>query len=369
MPEIPYMSSCQLDFNTEIHNFGQIMHFRMVREEYSHNDIFRLEGGETIEGLSVVYHRSDRQYNPGADGRKVVWICHAFTANSDPQDWWPDLVGPGKVIDPDRYFVVCVNMLGSPYGTTSPASVKPGTGRPYYFDFPKITVRDIVNVNILVRKHLGVDKIDLMIGGSIGGFQALEWMIMEPDVMKKALVSACGARVTPWVTAYNESQRMALEADPTFRECAGLDGGKAGLACARAIALISYRNYICYDETQCEADPDKMFADKVCSYQQYQGRKLVNRFDAYSYYCLTYSLDSHNVGRGRGGVEAALKTIKADTVVVGIDTDNLFPVQEQKYMATHIDGAMYVEINSKFGHDGFLIESGPLGNIIQQLLD
>lgn len=341
----------------------------MTIHQYRHNGVFELENGGRIEDLTIVFHCSDRQYQGPADDRKVVWICHAFTANSDPQDWWPELVGPGKVIDPDKYFVACVNMLGSPYGTTSPASLKPGAGRPYYFDFPRITVRDIVNANILVRKYLGVDKIDLMIGGSIGGFQALEWMIMEPDVMKKALVSACGARVTPWVTAYNESQRMALEADPTFRECASLDGGKAGLSCARAIALISYRNYICYNETQSEADPDKMFADKVCSYQQYQGKKLIDRFDAYSYYCLTYSLDSHNVGRGRGGVEEALGRIKADTVVVGINTDNLFPVSEQKYMATHIGGAMYVEINSKFGHDGFLIESGPLGNIIQQLLD
>ena len=341
----------------------------MIREEYRHTGKFTLESGETLEELTVVYHRSDRPYSPGSDSRKVVWICHAFTANSDPQDWWPGLVGPGKVIDPDKYFVACVNMLGSPYGTTSAASLKPGTDRPYYFDFPKITVRDIVNANILIRKHLGVDRIDLMIGGSIGGFQALEWMIMEPEVMKKSLVSACGVRVTPWVTAYNESQRMALEADPTFRECASISGGRKGLACARSIALISYRNYLCYNDTQSEPDPDKMFADKVCSYQQYQGRKLVDRFDAYSYYSLTYSLDSHNVGRGRGGVEAALKRIKADTVVVGINTDCLFPVQEQKYMATHIDGAMYVEINSRFGHDGFLIESGPLGNIIQQLLD
>ena len=341
----------------------------MTIHQYRHNEDFELENGGRIEDLTIVYHSSDRPYRTGGDDRKVVWICHAFTANSDPQDWWPGLVGPGKTIDPDKYFVVCVNMLGSPYGTTSPASVKPGTDRPYYFDFPKITVRDIVNANILIRKHLGVEKIDLMIGGSIGGFQALEWMIMEPEVMKKSLVSACGARVTPWVTAYNESQRMALEADPTFRRCESLEGGREGLRCARAIALISYRNYICYNETQSEADPDKMFADKVCSYLQYQGKKLIDRFDAYSYYCLTYSLDSHNVGRGRGGVEAALKTIKADTVVVGINTDCLFPVGEQKYMATHIDGAMYVEINSKFGHDGFLIESGPLGNIIQQLLD
>ena len=337
--------------------------------EYHHNGRFLLESGEHLDGLTVRYHCSDIPYKGPGDGRKVVWICHAFTANSDPQDWWPDLVGPGKIIDPEKYFVICVNMLGSPYGSTSSASVKPGTDRPYYFDFPKITVRDIVNANILVRKHVGVERIDLMIGGSIGGFQALEWMVMEPEIMKRSLVSACGARVTPWVTAYNESQRMALEADPTFRECKSLKGGQAGLRCARAIALISYRNYICYNESQSESDPDKLFADKVCSYQQYQGKKLIDRFDAYSYYCLTYSLDSHNIGRGRGGVEAALKRIKADTVIVGIDSDNLFPVEEQKFMAEHIDRAMYAEIKSKYGHDGFLIESGPLGNILQQMLD
>ena len=135
----------------------------MIREEYIYPGAFSLECGSSLEELSVTYHRSDIPYSPGSDSRKVVWICHAFTANSDPQDWWPELVGPGKVIDPDRYFVVCVNMLGSPYGTTSPASIKPGTDRPYFLDFPRITVRDIVNVNISVRKHLGVDRIDLMI--------------------------------------------------------------------------------------------------------------------------------------------------------------------------------------------------------------
>ena len=349
----------------------------MTGHEYIHDTSFEFESGGSVDRLKIAYHTSGRPYLPGADSRKVIWICHALTANSDAEDWWPEFVGEGKLLDTQKYFIVCVNMLGSPYGSDGPSSPRPSAaagapsaeGRPYYFDFPKITVRDIVNANILIRKHLGVDRIDLMIGGSIGGFQALEWMIMEPEVMKKSLVSACGARVTPWVTAYNESQRMALEADPTFRECASISGGRKGLACARSIALISYRNYLCYNDTQSEPDPDKMFADKVCSYQQYQGRKLVDRFDAYSYYSLTYSLDSHNVGRGRGGVEAALKRIKADTVVVGINTDCLFPVQEQKYMATHIDGAMYVEINSRFGHDGFLIESGPLGNIIQQLLD
>ncbi len=340
----------------------------MISRQYNHKGKFILESGEEIENLTIVYHSSERQYEAGTDNRKVVWICHAFTANSDPEDWWPGLVGTGKTIDPDKYYVICVNILGSPYGTTSPASVSPSSGRPYFFDFPKYTVRDIVNANILVRKHLGIDHIDIMIGGSIGGFQALEWVITEPDIVGQALISACGAKVTPWVTAYNESQRMALEADPSFRLHENLKGGETGLRCARAIALISYRNYHCYNATQEDPDSDFMFASKVCSYQQYQGKKLIDRFDAYTYYYLTYALDSHNVGRGRGGVPEALGKVRADTLIVGIDSDGLFPVEEQKYMAGHIPSAEYVEIKSRFGHDGFLIESGQLGDIINRML-
>ena len=197
---------------------------------------FVFEAGGVLTRLEVVYHTSPRPYRPGD---KVVWICHALTANSDAEDWWPQMVGPGKLFDTDRYFVVCVNMLGSPYGSSSPASINPETGQPYYLDFPKVTVRDIIRATIAVRKYLGIAQVDLLVGSSIGGFQALEWAVMEPEVIRQAAFMATAARVSPYLTAYEESQRMALEADPTFRACASLKGGEAGLRCARSIALIS----------------------------------------------------------------------------------------------------------------------------------
>ena len=326
---------------------------------------FSFEAGGVLPRLEVAYHTSPHPYQ---QGEKVVWICHALTANSDAEDWWPQMVGPGKLIDTDRYFVVCVNMLGSPYGSSSPASVNPETGRPYYLDFPKVTVRDIIHATIEVRKALGIEKVDLLVGSSIGGFQALEWAIQEPDVIVKAAFMATSARVTPILTAYEESQRMALEADPTFRACASLKGGEAGLRCARSIALISYRSFDGYFQTQQDADPDQLFAARACSYQQYQGKKLSDRFDAYCYWTLSYSVDSANVGRGRGGVEQALQQIKAETTVVAIDSDGIFPPQVMRPIADAIPGARYHVIHSLFGHDGFLLETEQLTAILSPLL-
>ena len=339
----------------------------MKRREYIHKDIFEFEAGGSIRNLKVVYHTSERDWQEG-DERKVIWICHALTANSDAEEWWPELVGEGKLFDTEKYFVVCANMLGSAYGSSGPASIDPESGKAYFFDFPKITVRDIVRANSLVRKHIGIEKIDLMVGGSIGGFQSIEWAVMEAEKISKAVFIACGARVSPWLTAWEESQRLALEADPTFRACENLKGGEAGLRCARSIALISYRTYEGYNSTQDENDPDCLFADRAASYQRYQGRKLSDRFDAYSYYYLSDSVNSHNVGRGRGGVEKALGSIKAECTIIGIDSDGLFPVEEQKFMAEHIPGTVYHEISSKFGHDGFLLENSQLREIIAPLL-
>ena len=271
-------------------------------------------------------------------------------------------------VNPDKDFVVCVNMLGSAYGSSGPASVNPETGKPFYFDFPLVTVRDIVRANILVRRHLGIETIDLMVGGSIGGFQSIEWAIMEPERIKKLVLIACSCRVTPWLTAWEESQRLALEADPTFRECKSLKGGEAGLRCARSIALISYRSYEGYNLTQEETDEDCLFADRAGSYQRYQGKKLADRFDAYSYYYLAKSADSNNAGRGRGGTKKALGTITAECVVIGIDSDRLFPVCEQKFLAENIRGARYEEMSSKFGHDGFLLENEQLKAIIEPMI-
>ena len=175
----------------------------MIKHKYIHDDFFEFEAGGSIEGLQVAYHTSERPWQEG-DTRKVIWICHALTANSDPEEWWPQLVGPGKLFDTEKYFVVCANMLGSPYGSSGPSSINPNTAKPYYFDFPLITVRDIVKANNLVRKHLGIKQIDLMIGGSIGGFQSLEWAVMEPDLIKRVVGIACAVKCTAWLTAYNE---------------------------------------------------------------------------------------------------------------------------------------------------------------------
>lgn len=333
----------------------------MLRRCVLNTGAFEFESGGSLPGLELAYHCSGREYRKG---EKVVWICHALTANSDPEDWWPQMVGPGKFIDPEKCFVVCVNMLCSPYGSSGPASTDPSSGQPYLMRFPKITIRDIVAGNILVRKHLGIDRVDVLIGPSIGGFQAYEWAVTEPELFSRVIFLATTDRCTPYMTAFNESQRMALLSDPTFGEAASLSGGKAGLACARSIAMLSYRTFEGYNRTQSEADPDTLFADRAASYQRYQGKKLADRFDAYSYWFLTCALDSHNIGRGRGGVDAALGRIKAKAMVINIDSDNLFPPQPGRDTASKIAGAEYHEMSSAFGHDGFLLEYGTLSALM-----
>lgn len=335
----------------------------MIYHEYIHEGRFEFEAGGELDTLKVAYHTSPGQYDP-LEGKKVIWICHALTANSDAEDWWPELVGPGRLFDTEKYFIVCANMLCSPYGSSGPAHCEPG----HYLDFPKTTVRDIVKANNLVREHLGVKRIDLLVGGSIGGFQAIEWSVSHPDIFKEVIFIACGAIETSWLGAWIEAQRMSLEADQNFRKQTSLDAPYMGLRCARSVALISYRSYEGYNSTQSEGDEDFLFSSRAASYQNYQGKKLSDRFDAYSYYYLCYSVDSHNVGRGRGGVEKALSCIKAHTTVVGIDSDTLFPVSEQKRIADGVPGAEYYEITSRFGHDGFLLEYEQLTKIIQPLL-
>lgn len=327
---------------------------------------FVFESGESLPSLDLVYHTSDREYAPG---EKVVWICHALTGNSNPEEWWDKMVGKGCLFDPEKYYIICVNMLCSPYGSTSPASINPKTGKPYLLSFPRTTVRDIVRANILVRKHLGIESIDLMLGPSIGGFQALEWAVMESEVIKEVVFLATSDRVTPYLTAFNESQRMALLADPTFLAAESLDGGKKGLACARSIALISYRTFEGYNLTQAEKEDDTLFADRACSYQRYQGKKLVDRFDAYCYWYLSYTLDSQNIGRGRGGIDAALSQLKSRCHVIGIDSDVLFPPAYGRKTAKTIRDADYHELSSIFGHDGFLVENDSLVKILKPILE
>ena len=322
----------------------------------THN--FSFEAGGNLDQLEIIYHTSPREYKRGD---RVVWLCHALTANSDPLDWWPEMVGEGCCVDPDKDFVVCVNIFGSAYGTTGPRSLE----NP--LSFPKFTVRDTVRLFTLVREHLGIEQVDLLIGSSIGGFHALEWAIMEGERICKAAFIATAPRVSPWLSAWMEVQRMALEADPTFHACESLDGGRKGLEAARAISLISYRSFDGYNLTQYETDDDCLFATRAASYERYQGEKLVKRgFDAYSYYYLLHCVDSQNVGRHRGGVASALAQIQAKSIVISITSDGLFPPCESSEWAKHIPGAKYYEIESRFGHDGFLLETEQITQILKQ---
>ncbi len=327
---------------------------------YNSRKSIKLESGDSLPEVVIGYHTYG---NLIPDRNNVVWICHAFTANSDAADWWNGIVGEGSLYDPDKYFIVCANILGSCYGTTGPLSVNPLTGKLYSLDFPSITVRDLVSAHELLRTHLGIDKIHTAIGGSIGAQQAMEWAIISPDLIDNLIIIGAGAWTTPWAIALNESQRLALLADSTFHDDSP-EAGQKGLIAARSIALISYRNYGAYNETQKEEDIEKTQDFKASSYQRYQGQKLANRFHAHSYYSILGTFDSHNVGRGRKSSENALSVIQAKTLVIGISSDLLFPPEEQKFLANHIPEAHLSIIDSLFGHDGFLVEVDKLSRII-----
>ncbi len=322
----------------------------------------RLESGEAIEQVTIAYQTYGK-LNEHKDN--VIWVCHAFSANADVENWWPNTVGDGLLLDTSRYFIVCANILGSCYGTTGTDSINPATGKIYGTDFPQITVRDMVSCLDILRCQLEIRKIFMIIGGSIGAQQALEWTVLVPDLFINAVLCVAGARTLPWAIAFNEAQRMAIEADPTFKLNIP-QGGANGMRAARAVALISYRSYQAFNTTQKDDDDNKQHQFKVQSYQRYQGEKLVKRFSAYSYYRLSEAIDSHNVGRNRGGIEMALKKIKAKVLCIGIDSDILFPVEEVKAMATFIPNAIYKTIHSAFGHDGFLIETETLTQIIRE---
>jgi homoserine O-acetyltransferase len=323
---------------------------------YRHKKPFGLESGKKLNDLQIAYHTYGN-LNKRKDN--VIWVCHALTANSDVFDWWSGLFGDNCLFNPKDHFIVCANILGSPYGSSNPLSINKETGLPYFLFFPEITVRDMVNAHQLLADHLKIPEIGLLIGGSLGGQQAMEWAISEPDKIKKLVLIATNAQHSPWGIAFNESQRMAITADRTFYSLSP-NGGSKGLKVARSIALLSYRAYETYGATQLEVNINKLSDYKASSYQNYQGEKLVKRFNAYSYYLLTKVMDSHHVGRKRNSIEEALKLIRAKTLVMGITNDVLFPIAEQRFLADHIPKARFVEVNSFYGHDGFLIETETL---------
>ena len=337
---------------------SQVKTFRSDQE-------FRLECGDALPELEISYTTYGK-LNPEKDN--VIWVFHALTANADPVEWWPGLVGNGFWIDPKKYFIICANILGSCYGTTGPDSIDPRTGEKFGINFPLITVKDMVSAHQLLKDHLGINKIYLGIGGSMGGQQLLEWASTDVNLFEHICVIATNARHSAWGIAFNTAQRMAIEADPGFSNPYKDGGGVKGLQAARAIAMLSYRNQNTYRKTQTDFE-DKVDDFKASSYQYYQGQKLSNRFTVLSYWYLSKAMDSHNIGRGKKSVRHALKSIKAKTLVLGIKTDILFPYAEQKFIAKNIKDAEFGLIDSLYGHDGFLIESKAITRYLQQLTD
>jgi homoserine O-acetyltransferase len=329
---------------------------------FHYNHSFNLECGETLPGFQLKYTTLGKL---NADRSNIVWVCHALTGSSDFTDWWGDLFREGSAFDPNTHFIICANILGGCYGSTGPLSINPETGKPFYHTFPLLTNRDVVKAFDLLRQELKIEKIYTLLGGSLGGQQVVEWAIQQPDVFEYIIPLACNAFHSPWGIAFNEAQRLAIEADPTWKEN-DLRAGSEGLKAARAIGMISYRYYETFNQTQAEKTNDKLGEFRAATYQRYQGEKLVNRFNAFTYYTLSKIMDSHNVGRNRLGIKEALHSIRAKALVVAIDTDFLFPVSEQKFLAENIPHAQYAELTSLYGHDGFLVEFEQLDTIIKQ---
>jgi homoserine O-acetyltransferase len=315
---------------------------------------FVTESGHSIPEPTVAYltwGRLNRTYD------NAVLVCHALTGNTAADEWFGGLLGPGRLLDPEKHFIVCPNVLGSCYGTTGPTSTNPETGKPYRADFPVVTIRDMVRMHQRLLDELSIRAVELVVGGSMGGMQALEFAIMDPRA-GAAVVMGMGKAHSPWTIGISHTQRQAIYNDPDWNNgyYSNEHPPRKGLALARMIAMNSYRS---------PADFERKFGRKpqpdseifqVESYLNYQGRKIVDRFDAVSYVRLTQAMDSHDVARYRPGYKEVLNSVRIPVLVVGIDSDWLYPVNEQKELASLLPLGSYAEIHSPYGHDAFLIE-------------
>jgi len=299
----------------------------------------------------------------------VILICHALTGHAAADEWFPGIFGSGRICDPDKNFIICVNVPGSPYGSVGPWSMNPETNKPYLKTFPEITVRDMVRFQQQLLDQLGVTGIELVMGGSLGGMQALEFVIMDDRVQSAALI-AMGKSHSPWAIGISHAQRQAIFTDPEWKNgnYKKGEGPKKGLASARMMAMITYRAPSDYERKFGRERQGNTSQFQVESYLNYQGKKLADRFDAHSYIILTKAMDSHDVSSGRGSFEKVLGRVNKPVKVIGIDTDHLYPVHEQKELAKLLRYGQYKEIKSSYGHDAFLIEFEQINDIIKPFI-
>ncbi|OYD08598.1 homoserine O-acetyltransferase MetX [Paludifilum halophilum] len=342
------------------------------------------ESGQRIETVEVAVETVGT-LTPEKDN--AVLVCHALTGDSHAvgkegdSGWWDGLIGPGGYIDTNRYFVITMNVLGGCDGTTGPSSVNPATGQPYGSQFPFITIRDMVHVQRLCLDRLGVSSLHAVIGGSMGGMMVLEWGVLYPDRVGKLIPIATAAALSPTAIAYNDVGRQAILSDPDF--CEGDyypgPGPVKGLSIARMMGMITYRTAELFEKRfsrnlqdygGSQRSSESVF--QIESYLRYQGRKLVNRFDANTYLRLLKAMDTHDIGRGRGGKEKALRLIQSPVLVIGIREDMLFPIQQQRELHDGLfrmnKSSRLVEISSEYGHDAFLVDFKQTGREIESFL-
>jgi homoserine O-acetyltransferase len=333
-----------------------------------------LESGAVLPQLDVAF-RTWGRLNAAADNAVVV--CHALTGSADADHWWAPLFGPGNALDPEHDFIVCANVLGGCYGTTGPTS-EAADGRPYGARFPRITVRDQVAAQQRLLDALGVRGIRFVIGGSMGGLQALEWALLDPRVQAVASIAASG-RHSPWCIAWSEAQRQAIAADAKF---AGghydpADPPRAGLAAARAIAMLTYRTAASLGARFGRAPGGEVFGARakrpdepaVAGWLSHHGELLNDRFDANTYLRLIDAMDSHDLGRGRGGFDAACARIHQPALVVSIPGDALYVPADQEELAAALPCGRLEILQSAHGHDGFLLDAAALAPIVRDFRD
>jgi homoserine O-acetyltransferase len=319
---------------------------------------FALESGESIATLQLAYTLHG-ELTPSS---KIVWVFHALTASSDPTQWWDGLIGTDKCFDPQHYTIICVNLPGSCYGSTGPLSIDADTNQPYYQNFPVFSTSDIINSFKLLKDYLNIDKIHIGIGASMGGQHLLQWAVDEPNTFEYIIPIACNAKQSAWSLAIDAAQRLAIEADASFKEKnekAGINGMKA----ARALALVHYRTYTSFEEKQKSPDHNAE------SYQRYQSNKLAERFNAFSYYTLSLTRTTYNLSKNYKSIGRALSRISAKTLIIGIESDGLFPLHEQQTLADNIKEAQLSVIHSIYGHDAFLVEYEQISKAIRHFLN
>ena len=332
----------------------------MITRNFQSSATLLLESGEILENFTVAYTTYGEL---NSDHSNVIWAVHALTGDGQVADWWSGLVGEKAIYNFSEHFIICANLIGSGYGSSNALSVNPTTGTPYFYSFPTLSTRDLAHSLEMLRQHLKIEHIHTLIGGSLGGQVALEWAFILGKKLQHAIIIASTAKTSPWVIGFNEAQRMAIAADSTWGQN-HQDAGKKGLEAARAVAMLSYRNPSDINTKQQEKE-EKIDGFLAASYLRYQGAKLANRFQAFSYWTLTKAMDSHDIGRGRGGVEAALNTIQARLLAVGVNSDLLFLAEEARFLSQAVPAGHYGEILSTAGHDAFLIEFVQLSKLIE----